>query len=58
MPNVETEMFMTCKGKTKSIPKNFFIFNFIVPLKIQGKRCKTVIMFYFLNWKSKKMNRS
>lgn len=46
------------KEKQRAFQRIFFIFNFIVPLKIQGKRCKTVIMFYFLSWKSKKMNRS
>lgn len=31
-------MFIACRGKSKSDPKNVFIFDFIVPLKSSRER--------------------
>ena len=49
---------MKSKGKTENIPKNIFIFDYIVPLRSSRQRMQICCNVFFMSWKSKEMNKS
>ena len=49
---------MKSKGKAENIPKNIFIFDYIVPLRSSRQGCESVVMFSLWAGSLRKMNKS